>query len=667
MPDSFTQNILDVDDLISSDTNKIRTKGEFQPEGKVGEEIDILELPLSDEKLLKLRNDWEGQYTTYESSVAIPIRARNLRSYLGRNAMGEVPGEDEVVAANLQFESEETFLPAATAQDPSPFVFAANDQQGNKLAQTVQTMLQYHAQGLLLRRKIQVMARQWSINHLGVLKPGWNEDVKDVAIENRKIQDFVFDPNGYVDVYGDFSSWLGERIYVTAEKLCDLFPKKTADIILEVDGKMGTTVCYTEWWNDDYCFSTFKRIVLDKHKNEYFNYEKQEDQEPDPLTGQTVPVKRNHFAIPKKPYIFLSVFSLQERPHDITGLIEQNIPNQRKITKRTEQLDNNISQGNNGLLFSEKNFNQETAKQAYDALTKKGAGGVLVPEGTNPNGAEGSVIRLDAPSFPDSAFKDLENSENHLRSSWGTQGISSQPAKPDETARGMTLNQGRDTSRIGGGIGDVIEQSVAKSCFDWLVQLYCVFYDEPHFGAVLGSGQATQYVELQASDINQQLIIGVTANSMQPKDQISEGNQAQTLFGEGAIGPKTLLETLNFPDPDDAAQDGALWTFSKETDGGMTYITLNFPELAQKLQQLQQQQAQAQQQQQAQQMQMEAQQGQQQIQQKSAQGQQQLQQGEASHQQKLKQEQESHAQKMELSKEVASAALQAKTKGTQSK
>jgi len=295
--DSFTQNLLGVGDLVESDTNKIRTRGDSAIEGKVGEEIDVLYLPMSEEKLLKLRNDWESAYATYESAVAIPTRQRNLRSYLGRNGLGEVPGEDEIVAANLQFESEETFLPAATAQDPSPFVFGANDQGVNALSQKVQTMLQFHAQQLLLRRKIAVMVRQWSINHLGVLKPGWNADIKDVAIENRKIQDFIFDPNGYVDVYGDFNSWLGERIYVTAERLCDLFPKKTVDIVLEVDGKMGTKCCYTEWWNDDYCFTTFKSgsgrggIVLDKHKNEFFNYEKQEDQTPDPLTGQVKPVK----------------------------------------------------------------------------------------------------------------------------------------------------------------------------------------------------------------------------------------------------------------------------------------------------------------------------------------------------------------------------------------
>ena len=72
--DSFTQNLLGVGDLVESDTNKIRTRGDASEEGKVSEEIDILELPLSDEKLLKLRDEWEAQYAPYESAVAIPTR-----------------------------------------------------------------------------------------------------------------------------------------------------------------------------------------------------------------------------------------------------------------------------------------------------------------------------------------------------------------------------------------------------------------------------------------------------------------------------------------------------------------------------------------------------------------------------------------------------------------
>jgi hypothetical protein len=664
MADSFTANIIGVTDLVESETNKQRGQGNFTPEGQTGDRIDVLDLPMSDAKLLKLRDEWETQYAPYEGKVAKPIRDRNLRSYLGRNSDNTVPTADDVVAANLQFESEETFLPAATAQDPSPFVFADDTPEGNKISGDVQTMLQFHAQQLLIRRKIAVMVRQWSINHLGVLKAGWEEKISDVSIENRKVQDFVFDPNGYVDVYGDFSSWMGERIYVTAEKLVELFPKASADIIVTVDGKMGTEVCYTEWWTDDYTFSTFKKIVLDKSKNQYFNHEKQEDQQPDPLTGQVQPVKRNHFAYPKKPYIFLSVFSLGERPHDITGLIEQNIPNQNRINRREEQLDGALGQAVNGTGYSENNFNQETAKQASNALKDQRKGQVLIPAG---GPIAEAIVRLPAPEVKEGFFKDLDTTKADLRSAWGTQGIASQEAKPDETARGMVLNQGRDTSRIGGGIGDVIEQSVAKSLFDWLVQLYCVFYDEKHFGAVMGSGKATEYVQLSAQSIDRQLIVGVSENSMKPRDQISEMNQAQTAFQAGAIGPKTYLEAINFKDADEAAGDGALYKMSMETDGGRSYIQMNFPELWQQLQGILQQQQQEQQQAQQQELQQQAAAGGQQLQQKQQAGEQQLAQGAQQHQQKISQAAEVHGQKVAQMKDIASAKLASQTKGATTK
>jgi len=630
---TFTANIRGVSDLVESGINKVPAGDLGDPEGVTGDKIDVLDLPMSDDELLKLRDEYEKAYAPYEGKVAIPIAKRNLRSYLGRNKDNSVPADEEIVAANLQFESEETFLPAATAQDPAPFVFSDDTPEGNEISKIVQTMLQFHAQQLLLRRKLAVMTRQWSIYQLGVIKAGWDETINDVMLDNRKIQDFVFDPNGYVDVYGNFSSWLGERVTCTAEKLIDLYPNRAEYIRLEVDGKLGTEVTYTEWWNDEYSFTTFKKKILEKHKNQYFNYE--EKPETDELTGlmSVTPQKRNHFATPKKPYIFLSVFSLQERPHDITGLIEQNIPNQSLITKRTQQIDINISSSNNGYAYSENNFNQETGKQAANA--RRTGNPILIPAG---GPIAEAIVPLPAQAIPNGFFDALEVNKNDLRSSWGTQGIASQQQKPDETARGMILNQGRDTSRIGGGVVDILEQSVAKTCFDWLVQLYHVFYDQRHFGAVMGTGKATEYVQLQSSDIDRQLIVGVTPNSMKPKDQISQMNQATELYQMKAIGPKTLLEALNFPNPDEAAGDGVLWNIDP-----VSYLKMNFPELAQQLEQLQAQSQQMQQQQMAQE----------QANQQAQVGQQ-LQQKEQAHQQKLGHLQQTHEQKLKQAEETAS-------------
>lgn len=590
----FAQNVIGVTDLVQNETNKTNDGQSQGLEGLSGDKYDVFKLELSDEKLLKLRDDWEKRYAGYETKMK-RVFERNLESYLGRKKDGQyLVDTDTPVAANLQFEAEETFLAAALSKNPEPVVYSDNTAEGTAVSTAVKTMLQFHADQLVIRKKLGVMVRQWSIYQLGVLKPGFDKKINDVAIDNRKIQDFIFDPHGYVDAYGDFTSYLGERVTITAEKLIELYPAKKADIILETAGLLGSEVVYTEWWTDEYCFVTFKTVVLDKFKNPYFRYPQPSVDEMgqptlDDMGQPQVSAPRNHFAYPKKPYVFLAVFSLQEQPHDVTGLIEQNIPNQNLITKRTEQIDYNVSASNNGYAYSEDNFNQETAKQAANARRKGNP--ILVPSG---GPIDRAIYPLPAQDLGAAVFNELENNKNNLRTSWGVQGILATPQDEDQTARGMILNQSHDTSRIGGGIGFAVEQ-VADNLFNWLTQLYYVFYDEQHFAAIMGGSKAVEYVQLINTDLDRQLIVSVAPDSLRPRDEVTEMNLAQTLFDKGAIGPKTLLKMLSFPNPDEAAADGLLYKMDP-----MSYMTINFPEYAQQVQMLQQQQMMAQAQMQAQ-------------------------------------------------------------------
>lgn len=586
--DPFSQNVIGVTDLVQNDINKTPSGVSDSEEGVVSDKYGVLTLDLSDEKLLALRDEWENAYATYEVKIE-KIRKRNLESYLGRKDDGQWLVEtDTTIAANLQFEAEETFLASALSKNPEPVVYADNTEEGNTVANAVKTMLQFHADQLVVRRKLALMVRQWSINHLGVLKVGWDKKIDDVTVQNRKIQDFIFDPNGYVDAYGDFTSYLGERCTVTAEKLIELYPEHEEYIKNSVENRLGTRVKYTEWRTDEYCFVSYKDKILDKFKNEYFRYEQPvldatgvPLMSPDGEPMQNEP--RNHFAYPKKPYIFLSVFSLQEQPHDITGLIEQNISNQRLINKRTEQIDYNISAANNGYGYSQDNFNEETAVQA--AAARKNGNPILIPSG-GPSGD--AIIPMPAQELGAAVFNELEVNKNNLRTSWGVQGITAEPQDEDQTARGMILNQSHDTTRIGGGIGDAIEQ-VADNVFNWLTQLYYVFYDDRHFAAVMGNAKAVEHIIFSNNDLNRQLIVSVSPDSLRPKDEVTEMNLAQALFDKGAIGPKTLLKMLSFPNPDEAAADGVLYRIDP-----MAYMTLNFPEFAAQLQQAQQQQVQLQ-------------------------------------------------------------------------
>lgn len=562
--DPISQNIAGVNNLVSSRINKLSEGGTTQQEGPTGEFEPTLSLDLEDDTLLRLARSWEQKYAPYEKDIK-SRQEKNLKYYLGKQREGGYEATDnEPIGANLIFEAEETFLPAALSRNPEPVVWSASQEApDDKLARSVKSMLQYHGDTLCLRQKLSRGVRMWSLFFLGVWKHGWDAGTDDITLETRDPREFIFDPDGFVDPKGRFVGYLGERIKTSAETLSSLYPEHAEYIEATVEGKLGTEVTYTQWWDDTYTFSTYRNRVLEKSKNPHFNYSGESDIDGVPQAAY------NHFPIPLKPYTFLSVFTIGTQPHDLTGLIEQNIPNQRRISRRTIQIDYNLSRQNNSTIFSSDNWDQQTAKQAAMAMLKGHP--VLVPKGRPINE---SIETLPAQGLPSDFFVALENDKNDLRQIFGTQGITAQQPDEDQTARGMILNQQYDNSRIGGGIGDALEQ-VADGIFNWWVQLYAVYYDQPRTGAVIGQLRATERATIQASSFTTKLVVSVAPNSMSPKDEVNERNQALALWDRGALDPKTLFTILGYADPDRTAAMVTLWKIDP-----VAYMRLNFPDIS---------------------------------------------------------------------------------------
>ena len=536
---SFVQNIMGVQNLIGSSENKTVLK-DGENEGVEGEYTDVLELDMTDDELITLRDSYELKSSPYISKIK-PRQELNKIYYKGKQKSNGGT-QDKVIPSNLIFESVETFIPQALAKNPEPVVYSDNTDEGKTASDSLKTMLQYHADVLCLRKKLGVMVRQWNNDFIGVMKYGWDAKINEITVSLRRPKNFVFDPDGYINEFGDFiGNFLGERIASSVEELIELHPEHKDYILIKCNNKLGTTVVRTEWHNDDYTFTTFLDKVLDKHKNEFFNYNDGEQEE-----GATPAI--NHFAVPKMNYTFLSVFSLQEEPYDITNLTEQSIPNQDRINDRDVQIAKNLASANNGVILDPKYFTAETASQAVDSFYEEGF--IL----GDPKGVE----RLPANNVPDSVFKAQDNDKDTLRGVFGVQGLIPQDAPQQGTARGMILNQSHDSTRIGGGIGDALEQ-VADNFFNWLVQLYCVFYDTPHYGAIMGNGQAVQYVRIVNSDLQRRFVVSVAPNSMKPKDEVSEMNMAIELWNSKAIDPIGLYKKLNDADPMNSAKRLVLW------------------------------------------------------------------------------------------------------------
>lgn len=560
-------NVLGPSLLVADKTNAV-TNGSNSSTGIAGEEEDELSLEMSDMELLELSKKWEGSYNAYDGKMA-QRRKSNKQYYLGLQNQSQNANQAPV-PDNILFEATETFLAQALARNPDPVVYSDNTDAGNEEARVVRTMLCFLADSLVLRMKMKMMVRHWNIYFLGVLKHGYDSHIHEITTDVRLRPNFILDPNGYVNEYGDFVGYLGEKITNQAAILAEMCPDKEQFIAEAVDYKMGTPITWIEWWTDDYTFTVFKGNIMDKSMNPHFNYPQNMPEEKGEHVKEVLKEGNNHFARPKKPYTFLSVYSFQEQPDDETTLIEQNRNNQDYITDRSRQIARSLKRINNSYVFNlAAGYTQQTATQALEAL--EDGTGALEP-------TENAARLMQTGNVPQAFFDDLNGRIERLRSIYGTLGNTAVNQDENTTARGMILNQQRSSDRIGGTIGDALNQ-VGSSTFNWWLQLMHVYYDTQHSAAVMGKLQAVEEAALSMETFTRRLVVYAAPDSTAPKDPITEANQALSLYEAGLpIDPKTVLTLMDTPDVESTIEGGILWQTNKQA-----YITANFPDLAQML------------------------------------------------------------------------------------
>lgn len=525
--------------------------------------IDEYESTMSDKEIVELVWQWRRSYSVYYEAIK---KSQDLAFdyWVGKHRTEDDAGGTQISKEylaqvdNLIFEAVETFLPIATRANPEPVVSADPSDMGQKLANDIKIALAHEADQQKLRRKLARMTRSWVLNKIGALKVTWDVPTKSIKTDVVNVKKMIFDRDGYIDDGGLFTGeYVGEKKQCSADYLIEMFPKKKDYIMAKCKGKLGTKMEYVEWW---YCgtdvFYTHEDEVLGKYKNPNWNYDGK-TKEVDPETGAEREVEvqgTNHLKEPTAPYIFLSVFTTGQQPHDETSLILQNIPIQDRINRRYRQIDQNVKSMNNGLVVSGRSFTEEQASQAAAALRRGVA--IRVPDGN----VQQAVQRFPAEGLPGDVFKSLEDDRNELRNIFGTSGSTPEGTEQQKTVRGKILINQLDSSRIGGGITECIEQ-VADAVYNYWVQMMFVYYDDEHLIATAGSEAGEELISIKNSSfpLLRTLTVTVKEGSLVPKDPLTQRNEAMDLWSAGAIDPLTFYKRLDVANPTEATNQLILW------------------------------------------------------------------------------------------------------------
>lgn len=518
---------------LFSDVNK----AEGVTENTNPQPIDPYESSYSETEIIELIGQWKRTYGAYYTEVG-PSQQLAFEYWIGKQSTDEaeqVQGNSALID-NKIFEAVETFIPIATRSNPDPLVEADPSEVGQELAKAVKQALVREADRLLFRKKLKAMLRDWIIYRIGVIKVSYNTVLNKIETETINPKRMIFDKDGHIDAAGKFTGeYIGEKKQTTAQKLIELFPKKAEEIKNKAQGKMGTKLEYIEWWyHGTDVFYTMEEIVLGKYKNPHWNYSEGEAE------GQ------NHLSLPTAPYIFLSIFSTGLQPHDETSLILQNVGIQDMINRRWRQIDRNVEGMNNGIIVSSV-FTDAQASQAASALRRGTA--IRIPSPVD--GSVGNhVQRIPAPELPTQVFQTMQDGRQELSNIFGTSGSTPQGLDEQDTVRGKILVNQLDSSRIGGGITEHIEQ-VADTTYNYWVQMMFVHWTDTQYIVAAGSVDGEELIALKNTDflLTKTLDITVKEGSLIPKDPLTQRNEAIDLWSAGAIDPITFFKKLDVSDP----------------------------------------------------------------------------------------------------------------------
>ncbi len=534
------------------------------------------------------------------------IYTANLAAYRNESKwLKNLPEKRSKVRDNRIFVNSESVINSIIANPPKPIIIPGRDTESSKrLAMDQEKYFQNKYTDRNVKETIRKGLRNLYLSRIVVLKPFWDTRLNDFNLRTIDARNVRFSKSSTKE---DESEFAIEKITDNVNAIVARFPQKKDEIMKEAGSKSffglinddkktfidNPEVEYYEAWIGEYVIYKFGNIILSKERNPYWDFDgiqitedehnilkskdtttdmrrstltiaktrafsKSKEAPVDNLETKERAYKYNHFDIPRKPYIFATIFNNENTPIGQTDFITQAIPLQEDIDETKRNITENARIMNGVIKVDSTVMTQGEAKKlAFET------GGIIYGKGVHTG-----VTRETGAALPAFIQMNLDDSRKAI---------------DDIMAASSAFRGVREGQETRGGRLALIDQSFLRlnelvqvidylnnEVFNWWYQLAKVNYTEHHYSKTMGHDRAAEILTLTQDDFEDGTEIRVIGGKTLPEDRQFKYEQAQKDLELGVLSPIDYLAAAGYDNPAEKARNKVAFDLNKPLAVGIT-------------------------------------------------------------------------------------------------
>lgn len=545
--------------------------------------IDITSLD-ENQKVKLINNRWASSETVWETIKK--TYKTNTNVYINNAEwLKGVPHQQKkhITQANRIFVNMEAVINSLIANPPGINILPSRDgEEAQDFARKLESFFRKKFTDLNSKEVVRMGLRNLYFGRLLVIKPYWNTAINDFdfkAIDPRKVR---FAKNARKELDSEFAI---EEIDDNLASVIERFPEKRGELMKKYsmanDEELyirNPDVTYQEAWIQNYVVFKLGTIILDTIKNPYWDWDgilvtAEEEEEIDDLDteqrrsriqtikgeqsarkeaqegedGMYKPYFFNYFDVPRKPYIFATIFNNENSPVGRTDMITLSVSLQASIDKRKMDIGEN-SELSNGVIKVDAEVMEKADAQRIRFETR----GIIWGKGV-----VAGVQRETGSPLPQMVFDDMQDSRQEIDNIMAATSAFRGEREGQETKAGRLALIQQSFLRLN-ELVQVVD-FVAHEMFSWSMQLAKTRYTEFHYAKWMGKEGARETIEIIQDDFETGSELTIIAGKTLPVDDEFKFEQAQNDVAQGYISPVDYLEIAKYDNAKELAKNAVLY------------------------------------------------------------------------------------------------------------